>query len=223
MTVTRKLAVAVHGIEPRTFDRSALIRDWLDDHGVERVTLLVIPARDLHPLQDRRPEMADWLQERARLGDAIAQHGFQFETPGRRAEFVGMGTDDTRRAVMAGRRVLKLAGVEPSGFVAPAYAYTEPLKQLLAERFSWWAGLLQLHAVGRTILAPALGISNASRARRLVTPSLLGLGARVSGDTLRLDLHADDLDHPRHVLALDRVLRRAGRQRTAVTYDELAA
>ena len=38
------LAVAVHDIEPATFERAALIRDWLDDLGVDRVTLLVIPA-----------------------------------------------------------------------------------------------------------------------------------------------------------------------------------
>ena len=73
--------MAVHGIEPRTYERSALIRDWLHDHGVHRVTLLVIPARDLHPLQDRRPEMAEWLQECVRRGDAIAQHGFQHDPP----------------------------------------------------------------------------------------------------------------------------------------------
>ena len=44
------LAVALHDVEPATFERAALIRDWLDDLGVDRVTLLVIPARDLHPL-----------------------------------------------------------------------------------------------------------------------------------------------------------------------------
>ena len=46
---------------------------------MDRVTLLVIPARDLHPLGERSPEMVDWLAERRRLGDSIAQHGFQHE------------------------------------------------------------------------------------------------------------------------------------------------
>jgi hypothetical protein len=49
----RRIAVALHDIEPATFERCALIRDWLDDHGVDRVTLLVMPARDLHPLGER--------------------------------------------------------------------------------------------------------------------------------------------------------------------------
>ena len=69
----RTLAVALHDIEPATFERCALIRDWLDDHGVNRVTLLVIPARDLHPLAERSPDMVSWLIERERTGDAIAQ------------------------------------------------------------------------------------------------------------------------------------------------------
>jgi predicted deacetylase len=79
----RTLAVALHDIEPATFERCALIRDWLDDHGVGRVTLLVIPARDLHPLAERSPEMVSWLIEREHSGDAIAQHGFQHLRPQR--------------------------------------------------------------------------------------------------------------------------------------------
>ena len=42
----------------------------------------------------------------------------------------------------------------------------------------------------------------------------------MSGRLLRLDLHPADFDHPRHVLALERVLRNAT-PRTAVTYDDL--
>jgi hypothetical protein len=49
-----RIAVALRDVEPATFERSALIRDWLDDHGVDRVTLLVIPARDLHPMAEPR-------------------------------------------------------------------------------------------------------------------------------------------------------------------------
>ncbi len=49
----REIAVAIHDIEPATFERVALVRDWLDDHGIDRATLLVVPAPDLHPLGDR--------------------------------------------------------------------------------------------------------------------------------------------------------------------------
>jgi len=269
MTCARRtIAVAIHDIEPATFERCALIRDWLNDHDVERVTLLVIPARDLHPVAERSPEMVRWLIERERCGDAIAQHGFQhlrstrshgragewiggpyqaLRTIGadRESEFVGLDANETRRAVDAGRRVLKLAGLEPRGFVAPGYAYTPALRQTLSERFHWWSALLGMHhaqpttgwmgagngesATARAVpanvrepLRPPIALSSAGRLRRAASPALLRAGAFVSGPTLRLDLYPSDLDHPSHILALEWVLKRSASCREAVTYEELA-
>jgi predicted deacetylase len=240
----RKIAVALHDIEPATFARCAVIRDWLDDHGVDRVTLLVIPARDLHPLGERSPEMASWLAARRRGGDSIAQHGFQHvqlrrgafsgqalahARSGRSAEFVGLDRNETRRAVEAGWRVLKLAGIEPDGFVAPAYAYTPALRQVLPEKFRWWAGLMWLHRTlaeegdPRQLLAPAWGMGTDSVPRRALSPLLIRAGSLLAGNTMRLDLHPASLEHPRYMTALEWVLSRAGRRREAITYDDLVA
>jgi predicted deacetylase len=231
------IAVSLHDVEPATFERCALIRDWLDDHGVDRVTLLVIPAPDLHPFHDRRPELAEWLDERARGGDAIAQHGFQHRqlrraSPAGRlvarahggpgAEFVGLDGDETRRAVLAGRRVLRLAGIQPRGFVAPAYAYTSALRETLASTFDWWAGLGRLHRANRSsTIAPALCLGTSTRFKRWTSPTVVRVGAACSGELLRLELHPADLDHPRCVGAVERVLVGA-RGRAAATYDDLA-
>ena len=240
-----KIAVALHDIEPATFERCALIRDWLDDHGVDRVTLLVIPARDLHPVGERSPEMADWLAQRRRSGDSIAQHGFQHENrrrgvfgasgfapmPLRRSgEFVGLDGEETRQAVDAGWRVLKLAGIEPDGFVAPEYAYTPALRAALQSKFRWWASMLRLHrplasAGGHPngLLAPAWSMATDSPFRRAFSPSLLRAGSLVCGHTMRVDLHPADLEHTRHMMAMEWILGRAGHRREAITYDELMA
>jgi predicted deacetylase len=241
---TQKVAVALHGIEPATFQRCALIRDWLDDHGVDRVTLLVIPARDLHPIGERSPEMVGWLSERRRLGDSIAQHGFHHVplhrggsprqllalAHGRRAgEFVGLDGMETRRAVHAGWRVLKLAGIEPDGFVAPSYAYTSALRQTLSQRFRWWAGLLRVHRAASVTgpevpgpLAPAWSFAAGGPFSRALSPPLVRIGSLLPVRTLRVDLHPADLQHPRHMMALEWVLHRAAVTRTAVTYEQLA-
>ncbi|HEX5853618.1 MAG TPA: DUF2334 domain-containing protein [Solirubrobacteraceae bacterium] len=253
----RTIAVALHGIEPATYERCAVIRDWLEDHGVGRVTLLVIPARDLHPVGERAPEMVDWLSERARAGDSIAQHGFQHvrarptatarellaRTPAHRGgEFVGLDVGETRRAVDAGWRVLKLAGIEPDGFVAPAYAYTAALRSTLGQRFRWWAGLLRVHRVEEAVaadpmlavnairvghshvgqLAPAWSLASGGPFARVLSPPLVRMGSLLPTSTLRLDIHPDDLRHAHHMMALEWVLGRVGSRRAAVTYRELA-
>jgi len=238
MLPERRLAVALHDIEPATFERVALIRDWLEDLGVDRVTLLVIPAADLHPFSDRRPEVASWLLARAARGDAIAQHGFRHlqsrqqrwpshalssESP----EFRGLGAYQTDRAVDAGRRILKLAGIEPRGFVAPAYAYTRHLRESLRTRFSWWAGAwclypTELGAVAR-LGAPPIGLAAGGPLRRRLSPALLRLNCRLAGPTLRVDLHPLDLASASHMLALEDIIRRATPTRSCVTYDDLAS
>ncbi len=236
---TRQIAVALHDVEPATFERCALIRDWLSDHGVDRVTLLVIPARDLHPVGERSPEMTSWLLERQHAGDSIAQHGFQHDhlrrgggilgsLAGGSGEFLGLDADETRRAVEAGWRVLKLAGIEPDGFVAPAYAYTPQLRRVLPRRFRWWAGLLRLHQAslapderGEDQLAPAWGATAEGRLQRLLAPTLIRTGGVLARTTLRLDLHPAALSHPRQMLALEWVLARSAPRRVAVTYEQL--
>jgi hypothetical protein len=192
--------------------------------------------------------MVDWLRERQSAGDSIAQHGFHHQqlrraawsprrlTPGgngRAAEFVGLDGAETRRAVSAGWRVLKLAGIEPDGFVAPAYAYTPELRSIASSRFRWWAGLLRLHgavaederAAGNAQrpqrFAPAWGMGTGSPLQRALSPALIRTGAILSGQTLRLDLHPGVLQSPSHMLALEWVLVRAAERRVAVTYDEL--
>jgi hypothetical protein len=232
----RTIAVALHGIEPATFERCAVIRDWLGDHGVDRVTLLVIPARDLHPVGERSPEMVSWLAERRDAGDSIAQHGFQYvclrrgslltHRPG---EFTGLDEDETRRAVHAGWRLMKLAGIEPEGFVAPSYAYTAALRQALRRRFLWWADLLRVQRAGdddaqppaTASRAPAFSFAADGKLGRVLSPPLVRAGAMLPTATLRLDLHPADLRQARHMMALEWVLHRS-RFREAVTYRELA-
>jgi predicted deacetylase len=188
--------------------------------------------------------MVSWLSERRRLGDSIAQHGFQHVRPWRpgaarrmlshpnslrRGEFVGLDGEETRRALHAGWRLLKLAGIEPDGFVAPAYAYTTVLRRALRAKFGWWADLLRIYAGApgtgpsrRAPLAPAWTLGAAGPVSRALTPPLVRAGALLPTSTLRIDLHPADLRHPRHMLALERVLHRAAPRRAAVTYRQLA-
>src|ERR1700741_1729736 len=125
------LAVALHAVQPAPFERSALIRDWLYDLGVERVTLLVIPAPELHPFFQRSPELAAWLLDRRDGGDAIAMQGLQHRGTrrphplarpvrdfqgGDATEFPGLDEKATVACLDAGKSVMQIAGVPPRGF-----------------------------------------------------------------------------------------------------------
>jgi uncharacterized protein len=236
--VSAVIAVAIHDIEPRSFERSARIRDWLSVRGIERVTLLVIPAPRLHPFDSVSPALADWLRERRSAGDCVAQHGLrhlrtQRSGPlrslhaalagGPAAEFAGLDASAAAAAVDAGRAVMGSAGLGGRGFVAPAYLYTPALRTALATRFDWWADRWAVHTRHARLRAPALCLGTSTELRRRTSPALVRALARLAeSGPLRLDVHPADFDRPRHVTALERVLDRA-RGRESVTYAALAS
>jgi predicted deacetylase len=236
MRRTRVCAVALHDVAPATTERCMEIRQWLSDRGVERATLLVIPARDLHPFDVRSPDLCAWLRTRAWEGDAMAQHGFRHlrtrraavprrwiasAQGGEAAEFPGLDLRSTRSAVRTGTELMAAAGLRPRGFVAPAYAYTRALRAAVGDAFDWWAGLIGIHRRGESmLLAPACGLGSSTRAKRALSPVLARAGSRTWGDLVRIDVHPADFDHPRHVRALETMLRHA-RGRAFVSYDQL--
>ena len=213
----RTLAVAIHDVEPATFERCALIRDWLDDLGVDRVTLLVIPAPQLHPFPARSPELANWLLDRVDAGDAVAQHGLQHRRTRRpvaaRAAAAAVAGRRRRRVPRARRR-----GHDRVGRDRPQRAHERRAAAARLRR-----PRLRLH--GRAARAPARPlrlVGDAARAarqprarrrprsrlgtssalKRAASPALIRAGAALSGSVLRLDLHPADFDHTRHVLAV---------------------
>ena len=196
-------------MEPATFERCALIRDWLADHGVDRVTLLVIPAPHLHPFFHHRPDLMAWLLDCRDQGDAIAQHGLQH----RPDEFAGLSAGDTAASLAAGRRMLTLAG--------SSRAASSRRPTTTRPSCGGADGRLRLVGDAHTPRRPRAG---RRRPRGLAAPlaARLRTGALAAGGLLRLDVHPGDLDRPRHVLALESVLRR-GQSRTAVTYDDVAS
>lgn len=235
---TRMLAVAIHDVEPRSFGRVREIRDWLTAQGTAPVTLLVIPASQLHPIGTRGPGLVSWLQARAAAGDAVAQHGLAHRASlrpawprgllaglqgGSAAEFPGLDPEATRRRVEIGLRLLRDAELDPRGFVAPGYAYTRALRDALADLpYEWSADLggITTRSSGR-IRSRALCLGTSTPLKRALSPTVVRAAARSDTELMRLDIHPADFDLPGHVATLESVLALA-RGRRAVTYDELA-
>ena len=116
-----------------------------------------------------------------------------------------------------------LAGVEPGGFVAPAYRYTRPLHDVLSQRFSWWMGARRMYGPyapgGGAPLSPVVSPRGWRTAPGL--PAALRRRAALRDPLLRVDLHPEEL-RPRHVRGLEELLGGAA-GRCAVTAPELAA
>lgn len=230
----------MHDVEPRSFQRVKQIREWLLDREVGRVTLLVIPAPERHPIGGREPALAAWLRERVAHGDTIAQHGLEHRARittrwprrvvsgwrgGDSAEFPGLAPDETAGRVLAGRRLLEELELEPRGFVAPAYAYTRELRNLLRESFDWFADLRGVHTCrGARVKAPALCLGSSTTLKRAFSPAVVRGAARAGAGSpvMRVDVHPADFDHPGHLATLGWLLERAA-GRDAVTYDDLVA
>jgi predicted deacetylase len=231
-----RLAVALHDVEPRSFQRSREIREWLLERGVDRVTLLVIPAADLHPIGARAPALAAWLRTRVACGDAVAQHGLVHRAgsspawprsllaswqAGPAAEFPGLSREDAERRVQTGRRLLNEIELDPRGFVAPGYAYTRALRCLLAESYEWFADLWSVRmGPGRRLRSRALCLGTSTPLKRALSPALVRASSLGPSEVMRVDVHPADFDQRGHVATLEALLAR-GRERTAVTYDEL--
>lgn len=233
------LAVAMHDVEPRSFARSLKIRAWLEDRDIERVTLLVIPAADLHPIGARAPDLAAWLRRRVAYGDVVAQHGLVHRTAttppwprsamaawqgGAAAEFPGLAPEDAARRVATGRRLLREIELDPRGFVAPGYAYTRALRAILAESHEWFADIRAVRSRDGDVRARALCLGSSTMLKRTLSPKVIRAAARATGEVMRVDIHPSDFDRPSHVATLERVLNQAQAQgRIAVTYDDLSS
>jgi len=233
----RVRTVALHDVEPRSFQACMRIRGWLLDHGIEKVTLLVIPARGLHSFARRSPALHDWLHHQVDEGDTVAQHGLIHDRGVRRAgfrheliaryqggesaEFVGLAADATRERVRAGRVILQDAGFDPRGFVAPAYAYTPALREHLSREFDWYADLMNVFERGGTArTAPAYCLGTSGILRRPLSPLAARGMAWLARSIVRIDVHPDDFGYRSHKRALERMIERTAELPTVV-YDEL--
>lgn len=225
-----QISVTIHDIKPQCFERVALICDWLADQGIQRTTLLVVPAPDLHPVNPLSDGLVEWLSEQRNSGACVAQLGLCNADRPRQsrprlwhraslrsgsAEFASLDPAETRRALSAGRRILHLADLEPDGFVAPGYGYTEALHQSLAARFKWWISESRLHT-------PMTGARGMAIPRAVSANNIRRWSARAAQEAplLRVDLRPSDLDDRSAVKSFERLFDRACDRRT-VSFGEI--
>ena len=239
----RELIVSMHDASPASFEECRLVAAALRGRGIARYALFVIPDfHGRHPL-DHAPDFVRWLKTEEALGAEIVLHGWQHRVAdagatsprswffrnlytARECEFEGLDRVTFSEKVEAGLRILRHAGFQPKGFVAPAWIMPRSAPEWLGN-----AGLLytetltSVHVISprRIIASPCLVYSSRSILRLATSHlwnGLLHASAR-QAPLLRIGLHPADArcDSARH--ALLRHVERALEHRAPITYSSL--
>lgn len=175
MTNSQFLIVSIHDVAPPYWGQVESILKALWRLGVCRRSLLVIPDFRGRWRVDENREFAEWLRERQRQGDEIILHGFehvelhkprgawdkirnQLCTRGE-GEFLTLTYSEARNRIERGLAILKAAGVESRGFVAPAWLINRSglaaVKDLGFEYTNSYSSVTDLVA-GRSRFVPSL-------------------------------------------------------------------
>ncbi|HEX8313261.1 MAG TPA: polysaccharide deacetylase family protein [Chthoniobacteraceae bacterium] len=238
---SRSLVISLHDVSPHTQRDSAEILARLSHLGVVVRSLLIIPDhhRRGHFLQD--DAFCRWLQERAAAGDEIVMHGYYHQRARRTAEsltaklttrvytadegeFFDIGRDSARDLVHRSREEFRTLGLNPTGFIAPAWLLGEEAEQALRElgcRYTTRLRSVDNLQHGRTHRSQSLVWSVRSGWRRQT--SLLWnatlFRALAGNPLLRISIHPVDLHHGAIWSQIERLIRRALVDRTPLTYD----
>ena len=236
----RAIVVSLHDVSPRTRAACAEILGQLTYLGVPRCSLLVIPDhhRRGHFLADA--ECAAWLRAQAAAGHELVMHGYHHERARRAGESMGAKLTtriytadegefyDLVRAeatalVAKAREDFRQLGVEPAGFIAPAWLLSAEAEAALRElgcEYTTRLGSVSDLPGGRVFKSQSLVWSVRSAWRRQTSRAWNGLLCRAlaANPLLRISIHPVDLRHAEIWRQIRDLITRALADREPLTY-----
>ncbi len=237
----RALVVSLHDVSPHTREASATILAVFAAMGVPRTSLLVIPDHHHrgHFLSDAG--FCRWLAEKADEGHEIVTHGYYHQRARRtgenamqkittrlytadEGEFYDLDRDTARDLVSRGIAELQRAGLDPHGFIAPAWLLSaeaeEALRDLGVEYTTTLGAVLDLKT-RQSWNSQSLVWSVRSGWRRTAS---LGWNAMLfrrlhRNPLMRISVHPVDLEHATIWEQIRALITRALADREPMTYD----
>lgn len=241
----KSLVVSLHDVSPRTRPECETILAELARLGIRSCSLLVIPNHHHrgHFLQD--PDFCQWLRGLSQEGHEIVIHGYYHQRPRRKAEsmtaqlttrfytadegeFYDLEEEPARERVAQAREEFRSAGLDPVGFIAPAWLLSAAAQRALrAMGVSYTTRLGSVVDLqnARIFAAQSLVWSVRSAWRRVASLAWNACLARTltRRPLLRISIHPVDWSHAavkRQILSL------AGKtiaRREALTYENWVA
>jgi predicted deacetylase len=241
----RAMVVSIHDVSPITRVQTEEILRELRAAGIGRCSLLVVPNHHHrgHFLDDAG--FCDWLHTRVNQGDEAVIHGYfhertprpgentadrlltRFYTAGE-GEFYDIGEKDALELVGRARSEFASIGLEPAGFIAPAWLLSsaaENALRTLGLGYTTRLGTVSDLRDGRVIKSQSLVWSVRAAWRRLCSLAWNRfLFARLETNSLlRVGIHPPDAGHRRIWRQILALIKSAAGNRQAMTYQDRLA
>lgn len=235
------LIVSIHDVTPALAADVQALWSLCASRGVEPALLVVPQWHGAHPIEEA-PSLVSWLRERAAHGAEIFLHGERHDEAGlgRRwtdtiralgrtaaeGEFLTLEEPAARERIERGLSRLRRLGLDPIGFVAPAWLARRDTYRAVAAAglgFSEDEGYINLHRRATRLRVPVIRWSARSAARARVSAWVADLRWRLHRDAwvVRIALHPSDLHHPVTARSLEATLDRWLARRWPIRYAEL--
>lgn len=219
MTPAHALCVSLHDVSPATFADCRATLAFLDSLRLGGpVALLVVPDHHGRGRVDRDAVFCEFLRARQNRGDEVVLHGYLHRDPSpscrdlrnwierrsspyREGEFAHLDSRGARGRLLRGLAVLRSAGFQPHGFVAPAWRMSpgtcEALDGMPLQYYATRDAIVEIDR-DRSIAAPSLVASTGSRWRRALAPlwNRALLERHVDSPVVRAALHPRDVRYP---------------------------
>jgi predicted deacetylase len=239
-----ELLVSVHDVTPAHERSLEVLYRLLDDVGVHRYALLVVPNwHGAWPLAEFAT-FTTGLRQRAAAGAEIVLHGLRHDEMGQRrtlahrartfgrtdreGEFASLGASEAAARIDQGLAVLRAAGLVPIGFVPPAWLGPPELEPVVRDAglaFTEDTHAVTLVAHGERIPAPATCWSTRRTWRRTgsVVVAALRLRLEQARPLVRVAFHPPDARWQGVLTSCRRTLEALLERRAVITYGELVA
>ncbi|MGH7655836.1 MAG: DUF2334 domain-containing protein [Gemmatimonadaceae bacterium] len=220
------LLITIHDVAPPLLPRVDALWRLCESRGV-LPGLLVVPDWHGENAMERDTAFVGWLRARAAAGAEMFLHGERHDEVGlprtlddarrafgrtnREGEFLTLDYDGARTRIDRGISRLRAMGLEPIGFVPPAWLAKPATHAAVRDAgllVSEDDGTVYLHASPRTIASPVVRWSGrgAVRAYGSVVFERMRWWVQRGAPVMRIALHPGDLAHAATAVSLERAL-----------------
>lgn len=236
--------VSIHDVTPAHQTQVLELWELCRTNGFTAALLVVPYWHGNWPLSEHA-EFAAWLRQCSTDGAEIVLHGLRHDEVGtsrtvsdhmrafgrtdREGEFLALSLESARARIEEGLSMLRSQGLEPGGFIPPAWLAREGTHEAVREaglQFSEDAGGVRLHTRNVRIAAPAIRWSGRTRVRAAASGWVNQLrrhycAAFQRQRIVRLALHPQDLLNPVTAASVRNEVPQWAELMQQIRYDQL--